>query len=152
MIRNITSDDQLLLANLLDNLPGIANNEAKQISHLYPSARDKVANLSFDYPCDKSTEEEMKKLLPIGSSDALYRKLELLKSLWQHLLGKSIKCLRFFDNREPYLKIPGKHPQSYGLEGLIRYYEEFAQFEALLYGSNQFYNSPAQWGPVTLAP
>lgn len=139
MIRNITSDDQLLLANLIDNLPGIAINEAKQISHFYPSSRNKIANLEFDYPFDKSIEDEMKKLLPIGSSDALYRKVESLKSLWQHLLGKSIKCLRFFDNREPYLKIPGKHPQSYGLEGLIRYYEEFAQFEALLYGSNQFY-------------
>jgi hypothetical protein len=139
MIIDITSDDQLLLTNLLDNLSKIAKNEAKQISKAYPSARGRIANLDFDYPCDKPIEDEMKRILPIGSNDALYRKVELLKTLWQHLLGKSIKCLRFFDNREPYLKITGKDPQSYGLEGLITYYEEFAQFEALLYGSNQFY-------------
>lgn len=135
----IKSDDELLINNLLIQIPEISKNEAEIIAKDYPPAEERIKSLNFVYPFDENIKQKMAELLPLGSNEDLYRKVEDLKLLWELLLDKSIKCLRFFDEREPYLTIKEKEPQSYGLDRLILYYDEFAQFEALLYGSNQFY-------------
>jgi len=136
----IKSDDNLLIKNLLDNVSKISKEEAKKIANEFKSAEKRISNLEFSYPVDQNIINSLEKLLPlIKNSNSLYYQITELKELWFKLIDRSIKCLRFFDTREPYLDIPGKQPQSYGLEELKSYYEEFAEFETLLYGSNQFY-------------
>lgn len=135
----IKSDDELLVNNLIKYFPNILSNESKIIADQFSTAKDKIININFSHPFDNEIQYELNKLLPLGSNEAIYQKIDSLKTLWKLLIDKSIKCLRFFDEREPYLKKIEKSPQTYGLEQLITYYEEFAQFEALLYGSNQFY-------------
>lgn len=138
MIR-IKSDDELLTKNLLKLIPKISKDEAILIANNYSSAKERIKSLNFVFPFDEDIQQKLNELLPLDSNDAFYRKINDLKNLWEMLLDKSIKCLRFFDEREPYLTVRGKVPQSYGLDRLLLYYDEFAQFEALLYGSNQFY-------------
>ena len=135
----IRSDDSLLINNLINNVPNISKIEAKEIAHKYSKARNRIKELKFNYPFDEKIISFLTKLLPLKTNEALYNKVFDLKKLWFKLIDQSIKCLRFFDTREPYLEIEGKEPESYGIDELKSYYEEFAEFETLLYGSNQFY-------------
>ena len=135
----IKSDDDLLLNNLIKYVPAISSTEAEKISAQYKVGGNRIKEQKFEFPFDKEIIVSLEGLLPLKSNEALYNKIILLKQLWFNLVDKSIKCLRFFDGREPYLAIEEKKPQAYGIEELKSYYEEFAEFEALLYGSNQFY-------------
>ncbi len=109
------------------------------MSRDYPNAEDKIKRLNFVYPFDSKIIEYLDSIGNLSSSTNLYSIISDLKDLWFQLVDKSIKCLRYFDSREPYLDYKDKVPQSYGIERLSEYYNEFSDFEALLYGSNQFY-------------
>jgi hypothetical protein len=135
----IKSDDSSLIGNIVDHIPEIAHVEAEKISKIFPNAEDCIKNLSFDYPFNKTIIDKLNEIKGITSSSNLYSIVSDLKDLWFQLVDKSIRCLRFFDSREPYLEYKGKAPQSYGIDRLAKYYDEFSDFEALLYGSNQFY-------------
>ncbi len=135
----IKSHDSILLNNIINNVPGIINAEKDKISNSYGFAIPKLLNVEFEHPIDVPILDILSGLLPFSTDDILYSKVQELSKLWFKLVDKSIKCLRYFDTREPYLKNSEKVPQSYGIKELINYYKEFADFEALLYGSNQFY-------------
>ena len=135
----IKSDDNILLENLIKHIPKILEEKAKEIAKSHITAEKRIIGLEFEFPFDISIIKELEDLVPLTSNNSLYSKIKNLKKLWFRLVDKSIKCLRYFDTREPYLNIEDKVPQSYGIEGLVKYYAEFADFEALLYGSNQFY-------------
>lgn len=136
---SIKSDDNLLIDNLINNLPKLADDQAKEISQKIKNGKERIKKLEFEYPFDKDIVEKLRKIQPLSGSNTLYSKINELKNLWFVLTDKSIKCLRNFDDLEPYLEYEKKKPQSYGIEDLKLYYDEFAGFEALLYGSNQFY-------------
>ena len=60
--------------------------------------------------------------------------------LWKLLLEKAIKCLRYYDIREPFLESQGeKKPKAYGIDKLKKYYDKYGEFERILYGSNRYY-------------
>jgi len=136
---DIKSDDSILVENLIKYIPKISKQEVSEMEYLPKPAIERVQSLNFESPIDTAIMDKLKELLPLTSDNNLYSKVKDLKSLWYSLVDKSIKCLRYFDAREPYLEIEHKVPQSYGIDDLVDYYEEFANFEALLYGSNQFY-------------
>lgn len=138
-MNTIESDDNVLFNNLIKIVPVISKQEADSICSDSSTVNKKIKELRFEFPFDDGIVNELHKLLPLKSDKSLYHKIDIIKNLWITLIDKSIKCLRYFDNREPYLKYDKKSPQSYGLNELSRYYEEFAEFEALLYGSNRFY-------------
>jgi hypothetical protein len=69
----------------------------------------------------------------------LYSQEEKIKELWIKLIDKSIKCLRYFDEREPFKNNTNKKPETYRLEDLKSYFDHFSLFEGLLYGSNNEY-------------
>ena len=70
----------------------------------------------------------------------LFHHKETLAKLWSMLLEKSIKCLRYYDTREPFLEnTQQKKPKAYGLKELNTYYKEYTEFENVLYGTNKFY-------------
>lgn len=136
----ISSDDALLITNVLNEIPALATEQAAIVAASYPDAKDAITRLDFDHPFDESVCAILRtEILPLDDSEQLYTKIDTIKSLWFVLVEKSIKCLRYFDKREPYLVRSGKKPQAYGLDGLKKYYDEFAGFESLLYSSNQFY-------------
>lgn len=61
-------------------------------------------------------------------------------SLWRELLKKAIKCLRYYDKREPFHdSSENKRPIAYGVDSLNQYYIEYGEFERILYGSSQYY-------------
>lgn len=62
-----------------------------------------------------------------------------IKEIWKLIIEKSIKCLRFFDGREPFLENKSKNPIAYGVNELSDYFEKYTQFETMLYGGGKYY-------------
>lgn len=62
-----------------------------------------------------------------------------IKEIWKMVIEKSIKCLRFFDGREPFLENKSKNPIAYGVNELSDYFEKYTQFETMLYGGGKYY-------------
>jgi len=91
------------------------------------------------HPLDDDIRELLGKIKPISGTEFTYQVVPTIDVLWQTLLDKSIKCLRYFDVREPFQKIPGKVPVSYGLENVVKYYNQYSEFESVLYGSTSNY-------------
>lgn len=69
----------------------------------------------------------------------IFNYIEDIKKLWKTIIGKSIKCLRFFDTREPFITHPNKHPIAYGVKELSDYFDQYSEFESMLYGGGKYY-------------
>ncbi|EKO41245.1 MAG: hypothetical protein B193_0023 [Solidesulfovibrio magneticus str. Maddingley MBC34] len=137
---SIISNDEVLINNVLSKMSALATSEAINIAGSKDHGKAEIISLSFSYPFDDEILNLLRnKILPLENNEVLYERINIIKDIWFLLVEKSIKCLRYFDEREPYLKFTQKKPQAYGLDELKKYYEEFAGFEALLYSSNQFY-------------
>lgn len=93
------------------------------------------------HPLDSEIIKELKMIQDFVQypSNELFQKANQINRLWSMLIEKSIICLRYFDDREPFLKKPNKRPTAYGIEELKKYYKAYDQFEGLLYGSNKLY-------------
>jgi len=98
---------------------------------------------SFEFPLDKDIVNRIAEIYSsIKENDddyEIYRHLDKASRLWRVLIEKSIKCLRYFDQREPFLANDQKSPQAYGVEALAKYYEEYTEFESILYSSDKYY-------------
>ena len=71
---------------------------------------------------------------------AIYEKVDEIKLIWKILIEKSVQCLRYFDTREPFSENPSvSGPAVFGLDDLEKYFNEYSDFESLLYGSNNNY-------------
>lgn len=62
-----------------------------------------------------------------------------IKDIWKLVIQKSIKCLRYFDSREPFLENQSKHPVAYGVDELSNYFDKYIKFESMLYGGGKYY-------------
>ena len=99
----------------------------------------------FEYPLDNETVDRIKVLCGKISSDyddfAIFKhRKEIIDPLWKMLIEKSIKSLRYFDAREPFKNSNRKKtPKAYGIDELKTYYDQYAEFENILYGSNRYY-------------
>lgn len=101
-----------------------------------------ITSFSFDYPLDTEMLDSLKSLKDNLSPDSysIYQKSEEVKKLWATLIEKAIKCLRYFDVREPFISSETRrNPIAYGINDLIKYYNAYDDFESLLYGSNKYY-------------
>ena len=59
---------------------------------------------TIEYPLDKDIREFLEKIR-IAETDEEYKIFEYskdIKELWGILIKKSLKCLRYFDSREPF--------------------------------------------------
>lgn len=104
-----------------------------------------------EYPLDKDVVKEITKLCGTGKNNGLIRsdnddyeifkyRTDIIDPLWKTLIEKAIKCLRYFDAREPFQNSDGKKtPKAYGIDTLKEYYDEYTEFEKILYGSNRYY-------------
>ena len=59
--------------------------------------------------------------------------------LWVELIEKAIKCLRYYDDREPFKKHSTKEPVVHGMDKLADYFQKYSDFEGLLYGADKYY-------------
>lgn len=97
-----------------------------------------------EHPMDNSIIDKLRrleqKIRPEDDDYQLFRYRDETNELWGLLLEKAIKCLRFFDAREPFQGSDGeKVPKAYGIDDLKKYYRKYAEFERILYGSNRYY-------------
>jgi len=97
-----------------------------------------------EYPLDEDIINNYlsKILLLLREGDEeyeIFNQIDLIKRLWQKVIEKSIKCLRHFDQREPFQSIPNKHPIAYGVTELSEYFDKYSAFESMLYGSGKYY-------------
>lgn len=105
----------------------------------------KEANIPPDrrisHPLDETIVEKLN-IFEIREEDDDYRIFYFvneIKEIWKLIIEKSIKCLRFFDDREPFLENKSKNPIAYGVSELSDYFEKYTQFETMLYGGGKYY-------------
>jgi hypothetical protein len=105
------------------------------------------------YPLDAEIIDSIKKIIGSMRDDdsdyEIFKYQTELSMLWRSLVEKSIKCLRFFDTREPFIEkdansdkynvCKNKKPTAYGIDSLHEYYKKYTEFERILYGSSQYY-------------
>lgn len=101
--------------------------------------KEAESNRDFQHPLDSEVREILKKLVIDGKDTIEYSQVKQLDKLWILLINKAIKCLRFFDEREPFLKNADKTPVAYGLDKLNEYHSRYSSFESLLYGASSYY-------------
>jgi hypothetical protein len=101
---------------------------------IFESDRSKCEN-----PIDGEIVDELKGILLKLSDDIdIYGLSGHIAELWTTLVAKSVKCLRYHDDREPYKK-QDKQPMAYGAAELGHYFRKYTEFEHLLYGANARY-------------
>ena len=96
---------------------------------------------NLPHPLDDDIVEKLK-TFEIREEDDDYRifyYVKDIKEIWKLIIEKSIKCLRFFDGREPFMENPSKRPVAYGVNELSDYFEKYMQFETMLYGGGKYY-------------
>ena len=122
----------------------MSNQDKKMISSC---VRKGVGQL-FDSACTEHPMDDtiIQELTRLGNSIRdedddyeIFRHRKETDKLWVLLLEKAIKCLRYYDSREPFLKSGGeKKPKAYGIDDLKDYYGKYTEFERILYGSSRY--------------
>jgi hypothetical protein len=101
------------------------------------------ADFTCDHPLDSEVAGKIKALHDLIRDEdddyEIFRHSTKTDELWGLLLSKAIRCLRYFDEREPFIRNHEKKPKAYGLDELNKYYSEYKEFERMLYGSGQYY-------------
>lgn len=98
-------------------------------------------NRTLEHPLDNDVKTKLS-VFEIRETDDDYRIFNYvndIKEIWKLIIEKSIKCLRFFDEREPFLENTSKRPVAYGVNELSDYFEKYTQFETMLYGGGKYY-------------
>ena len=97
----------------------------------------------IEHPLDREVYELIEELNGLIRDDdddfEIFRHQSKTDELWSLLISKAIKCLRYYDKREPFMQNSEKKPLAYGMDELDKYYKKYKEFESMLYGSNQYY-------------
>ena len=101
-------------------------------------------DVKCDHPLDKDVIRTLtnlyEKLKDRDDDYEIFRYRDITDKLWGTLLEKAIKCLRYYDEREPFQGSGNaKKPKAYGIDDLREYYAKYAKFEEVLYGSSRHY-------------
>lgn len=123
----------------------MVNQDRKMIiSCLQEDVVKQFEKFECDHPLDETVREKLKDLSQKISETAddfeIFKYRKDTDALWEMLLEKAIKCLRFYDTREPFKDSTNhKQPLAYGIKELRKYYDQYADFERILYGSSRHY-------------
>lgn len=116
------------------------------IPNLIPKFMNEAFNndtREIEHPLDCTVTDKLKEISSkMRDEDDDYRIFcfaDDIKDIWKLVIQKSIKCLRYFDTREPYIEYPSKHPVAYGVEELSDYFDKYISFESMLYGGGKYY-------------
>lgn len=113
----------------------ISNEFTKEIE----KRKKEFGNKHFPHPLDSEVTTKLQEFVMYEKDTIEYSQVKQLDELWIMLINKSIKCLRFFDKREPFLNNNDKKPVAYGIDKLKQYHDRYAAFESLLYGASSYY-------------
>lgn len=116
--------------------------EIKDNYHSFDAyCNQELGSISVEYPLDADIRNMLDAIsLRDDEEDfEVFRFFNDLITLWEKLIGKSIKALRYYDTREPFKDNPAKHPLAYGVEELRTYFDKYINFETTLYGSSRYY-------------
>lgn len=120
--------------NILDTIIPLVDSVNKQFTERYDG---------HHFPLDSEVLERLQKLRGEIGADGddfqIFKVKEDIICLWGLLLRKSIECLRLFDKREPFLKHQDKMPFASGVKQLKDYFDEYSNFENLMYGGVEYY-------------
>ena len=96
---------------------------------------------SVDHPLDKNVLNALAKIALKDNDDEyqIFQYHKEINELWKLIIEQSIKCLRYFDTREPFLENKSKKPVAYGVSELGRYFDKYSEFESMLYGGGKNY-------------
>ena len=122
----MTNRDLRLLSSVIENI------EERVPEFLIEANVGKERNIA--HPLDDKIVNKLKEF-QFREEDDDYRifvYVDEIKEIWKLIIEKSIKCLRFFDKREPYLENKSKSPVAYGVNELSDYFEKYTQFENML--------------------
>jgi len=104
---------------------------------LFQEGNPYYKSIPFDVSVKKSIDELLKVVNYGGEGDELYRHLSVYQDLWIDAIKASIVSLRKQDKREH--RTPDDTPSAYGVEDLMKYFKDYTDFEAVLYGSTKYY-------------
>ncbi len=93
----------------------------------------------IEQPLDDNVIDFLNNRIKPNDKNITYDKGQQLDDLWALLIEKSIKCLRYFDDREPFMKNDKKMPVAFGIDNLKNYHKKYIDFERLLYGGANHY-------------
>lgn len=118
-------------------------NELEGIYGNFDTYLAQIPRSSQSYPLDNEVREKLKALRKAISDSptefALYQYHDDIQKIWIELIKKSILCLRYYDDREPFQNNNTKHPLSYGISKLKEYYTKYKDFENVMYGGVKYY-------------
>lgn len=125
-------------------LESITEDDVKQMTlNRYNELLSSNGEVSFEYPFDILVIDDLVSLRGSIREDdddfIIFSHITDIKKIWRLALEKSIKCLRFFDKREPFYTNTSKKPIAYGIDDLVDYFDKYTDFESMLYGSNKYY-------------
>lgn len=120
------------------NDKNLINDITNEFSELI-GKEEKDSGYCFEHPLDEEARKKLKALIIDGKDSIEYSQVGQLDKLWIMLINKAIKCLRFFDEREPFLSNNNKTPVAYGIDKLEAYHDRYSSFESLLYGASSYY-------------
>ena len=129
----MTQDEVLLIACTKD-----------EVSQLRQFKEEKDKYPSMEFPLDEDVIKRLQSLKSRieGRNDdsEIFRCQNDIDALWAQLLDKAIKCLRYYDGREPFMGSQDKkRPVAYGIHDLREYYKKYTDFERVLYGASRYY-------------
>lgn len=140
MMIKVENKDLKLLNKVSDQVEKIVPEIINKLKDEYD---EDIKIESIEHPLDKNIREYLNKLKGgIRDEDDdfyIFKHIDIVKEMWSIIIGKSIKCLRFFDKREPFLTHPNKQPLAYGVKELSNYFKDYSEFESMLYGGGKYY-------------
>lgn len=142
----MSNKDKQLLDSITKNVPNLLKGifiKEKISTNSQVTLNNEELIKTIEYPLD---DEIISQLTTINNNIRdtdddfrLYTESKAIIASWKKLINKSIKCLRYFDTREPFMEIQSKSPKAYGVKELGEYFNDYAKFENLLYGGANFY-------------
>lgn len=103
--------------------------------------KERISCCAIEHPLDETVQKRLGEI-DIRTTDdeyQIFNFLDTIKEIWKLAIAKAIKCLRYFDEREPFIKNVNKHPIAYGINELSDYFEKYTEFESMLYGGGKNY-------------
>ncbi len=146
------NEDKRLIDSILKKIetlvePGYIINALAQ-TNKFKNDREAESNIKhrikicfIEHPLDNDIKKKLKNLDIRQNDDEfrIFNYIDDIKDIWKTVISKSIKCLRYFDEREPFIENENKHPIAYGAKELSDYFEKYTEFESMLYGGGKYY-------------
>lgn len=130
-------------AKLIENAISYATLKLADYIECIQKSNEKIDLSAVEHPLDTQIVEILKDLKSNIRDDDndyyIFKHLDTVKNIWKSIIEKSIKCLRYFDTREPFINNPDKHPIAYGVNELCEYFDKYSSFESMLYGGGKYY-------------